>query len=106
MATQASTIDLILSQLPPDGFATVKKMFGEYGLFVGGKMVAIIGEDQLFVKITNRGSAHVGTCDEVPPYPGAKPCFLIAPTRWTEPNFLTELFAATAQELPAPKKKK
>jgi len=106
MPTQTSTIDLLLSQVPADGFATVKKMFGEYGLFVEGKMVAVIGDDQLFVKITTGGSEIVGSCEEVPPYPGAKPCFLIASTRWTEPNFLTELFAATAKELPAPQKKK
>ena len=106
MPTQTSTIELILSQVPPGGFATAKKMFGEYGLFVEGKMVAVIGDDQLFVKITKAGAELVGICDEVPPYSGAKACFLIESTRWTEPNFLAELFAVTAKEVPAPKKKK
>lgn len=106
MATQQSTVDFILEQIGDPVSVSAKKMFGEYGLFCDDKMVAVIGEDQLFVKMTPGGSALVGECDEVPPYPGAKPCFLIPGEKWDVPGFLANVVKQTAAELPAPKKKK
>jgi len=106
VASQQSTVDSILSQIQDAGHVSAKKMFGEYGIFVDGKMAAIVGDDQLFVKITAGGAALVGECDEVPPYPGAKPCFLVPQSRWQDSEWMTQLFRVTAEELPEPKKKK
>ena len=105
MATQQSTVDFILEQINEPVSVSAKKMFGEYGLFCEDKMVAVIGDDQLFVKMTPGGSALVGDCAQVPPYPGAKPCFLIPGETWDIPGYLANLVKQTAIELPASKKK-
>ena len=106
MATRQTTIDLILSQLAPSGEISAKKMFGDYGLFLRGRMIAIVGNDQLFFKPTEKGRTLCDSLREVPPYPGAKPCFLIPRERWSDRDWLVQLAVATADEIPLPKKKK
>ena len=59
------------------GLITYRKMFGEYGLYSNGKIVALICDNQLFVKPTQSGRDFIGDVDEAPPYPGARDYFLI-----------------------------
>ncbi|HXP91009.1 MAG TPA: TfoX/Sxy family protein [Fibrobacteria bacterium] len=106
MSTSPSTIEQILSHLSDDGAVTARKMFGEYGLFRDGKMVALVCDDILYLKPTASGLALLGEHEEGPPYPGAKPCAIV-PERFTvRARKLDELFRVTARELPAPKAKK
>ena len=102
MATRNSTIDFLLEQCAG---ASAKRMFGEYGLFLDGKMAALVCGDQLFVKPTVAGRAFLGTVVEAPPYAGAKPCFLVGGERWDDADWLGELIRRTATELPLPKRK-
>ena len=88
------------------GDVSFKKMFGEYGIYCGGKMVASVCDDRLFVKPTIRGRAYLGSVVEAPPYPGAKLSFLIAGEKWEDREWLSELIKITAEELPVPVKKK
>lgn len=106
MATAQSTVDFIVDQLGGTGVVTAKKMFGDYGLFLDNKMVALTSDGQLFVKPTAGGRKFIGTPTEAPPYTGAKPCFLISGERWDDSAWLSELVRITAAELPVPKKKK
>lgn len=106
MATQQQTIDFLVEQMAGAGHVAARKMFGEYGLFCDGKMVAIVGGDELYVKPTMAGRAHVGDVPEKSPYPGAKPCFLIAGEKWDDAEWLAELIRLTAAELPMPAPKK
>ena len=55
MASQRSTIDYIVEQMGGPRLVSARKMFGEYGLFCDGKMVALVCDDQLFVKPTPAG---------------------------------------------------
>lgn len=105
MASQQSIVDYIVEQASAAGVVTSRKMFGEYALFCGGKLVALVCDDQLFVKPTQAGRAHIGVPVEAPPYKGAKPCFLIAGERWDDRVWLAELVRGTAAELPVPVKK-
>ncbi len=105
MASRQSTVDYILEQVAGAGTVSAKKMFGEFGLYCDGKMVALVCDDQLFVKITAEGKALVGACREKPPYPGAKPCFLISGDRWDDHEWLSELIRVSARHLPVAKKK-
>jgi TfoX/Sxy family transcriptional regulator of competence genes len=105
MATKQSTIDFLLEQIETAGEASAKKMFGEYGIFLGDKMAAMVCDGQLFVKPTAAGRELIGVPVEASPYPGAKPCFLISGDRWEERAWLSRLLQVTAAELPAPKKK-
>ncbi|HEY5236627.1 MAG TPA: TfoX/Sxy family protein [Rhabdochlamydiaceae bacterium] len=105
MATRQSTIDFILEHLQAAGEIRAKKMFGEYGIFCSGKMVALVCGDQLFVKPTLAGAKFIGNCVERSPYPGSKPCFLISRDKWADSAWLTTLIQISARELPLPKKK-
>ncbi len=106
MATDQRTVDILLEQLTSVEALSARKMFGEYALQSGGKTVALICNDQLFVKPTARGRAFIGDPDEAPPYPGAKPSLLIDAERWDDADWLSELLRITIAEVPAPKPKK
>jgi len=103
MATRQSTVDFLLEQMVGAGAVSARKMFGEYGVFLDSKMVAIIGDEQLFVKMTAPGKEFAGGVEEAAPYPGAKPCLLIDGERWEDRKFLSQLIGLTAAHLPAPK---
>lgn len=106
MATKQSTVDLILEQAAGAGPVSAKRMFGEYGLYCRDRMVALVCDERLFVKPTEAGRAYLGTVEEAPPYPRAKPYFLISGERWDDADWLSGLFAATAAALPLPLPKK
>ena len=81
-------------------------MFGEYGIYCDGKIVALICDDQLFVKPTQTGRAFIGTCvAEKPPYVGAKPYLFISGEKWDDREWLSTLIKISAEELPLPKMK-
>jgi TfoX/Sxy family transcriptional regulator of competence genes len=105
MASDQRTVDFIVEQLAPLG-VSARKMFGEYGLSLDGKSIGVICDNQLFVKPTEAGRAFLGEVAEAPPYPGAKPSFVIDPDRWDDADWLVELVRITADALPAPKPKK
>jgi TfoX/Sxy family transcriptional regulator of competence genes len=105
MASRQSTVDFILDQIAEAGSVSAKKMFGEYALYCNNKVVALICDDQLFVKPTNAGKAFINNYVEGTPYPGAKPYLLISAELWDEREWLTNLIQITALEVPAPKKK-
>ena len=100
MASQRSTVDYIVEQMGGPGRVSARKMFGEYGLFCDGKMVALVCDDQLFVKPTAAGRAMLGEVTEGSPYPSAKPYFVIAGEHWDDADWLTELIRRSAAELP------
>jgi TfoX/Sxy family transcriptional regulator of competence genes len=105
MASDQGFVDYVVDQIAADCGVTYKKMFGEYGLYSSGKMFAMICDDRLFVKPTGGGRAHIGEVVEAPPYPGAKPIFLIE-DQLEDGEWLSELVRITARELPEPKPKK
>lgn len=105
MATSPSTIDLVLERAGDGIELTAKRMFGEYGLFLDGKMVALVCDDLLFVKATAPGLEILGDHELAPPYTGAKPTPLVPDTFARKPGKLAELLHATARALPAPKPK-
>lgn len=106
MATKQSTADFILDQLDSLGSVRVRKMFGEYALYCDEKVVALICDDTLFVKITEKGKALVGKrYREGAPYPGAKPHMRIDDEILDDRETLCALIRLTADALPKPKAK-
>ncbi len=81
-------------------------MFGEWGVYCDDKFVAIIGDDQLFVKPSAADGAYAGDCQSVPPYPGANEYWLVPKTKWQDSEWLGSFIQDTAAALPLPKKKK
>ena len=106
MATQKRTVDYLLVQGSGAGTVLIKPMFGEYGVYVDGKMIGSICDDQLYVKPTACGRLHAEPVSEAPPYPGAKPHMLIEADRWDDGEWLGHLLRVTAAELPIPKLRK
>lgn len=104
MATDRNTVSFIIDQLAAAGDVSAKPMFGEYGVYCDGKMVAMICDGQLFIKPTAGGRAIAQGVEEAPPYPGAKPCLLIDADRWDDGEWLVELIRVTTAELPVPKR--
>lgn len=106
MATSQETMDYLLDQLSSLGRASARKMFGEYCLYWDAKPVALVCDDQLFVKPTVAGKQHIENIVEAPPYPGAKPHWLVTADLWEDRDWLSNLIQVTADELPMPKPKK
>ena len=105
MGSRQETVDFILEQITGTG-ATAKKMFGEYALYCNEKVVALICDDQLFIKITNEAKDFLWQWNEAPPYKNARPCFLISEEKWEDSEWLSSLIRITAEQLPTVKKKK
>lgn len=105
MASDPSFVEYVCEQAAGAGEVSYRKMFGEYALYLGGKVIALVCDDQLFVKPTAKGRALLKSPVEAPPYPGAKPCFLIEELI-EDREALCALFRATESELPTPKPKK
>jgi TfoX/Sxy family transcriptional regulator of competence genes len=107
MATKISTIGYIEDQLAGIPEIRSRKMFGEYALYCGDKVVALVCDDELFVKITEAGKAFVGErYAEGIAYPGARPSMHIDEDLIKDREGLTELIRITAEALPVPKPKK
>jgi TfoX/Sxy family transcriptional regulator of competence genes len=104
MATDKKFIEFILDQLEHAGEITAKSMFGEYSLYSGGKLFAMLADNRLLFKPTGSGRAFIKNVVEASPYPGAKPCFLIE--NLDDREWLAELVRITVKELPEPKPKK
>ena len=105
MASDQKTVDFVLDQLRGAGTLTAKKMFGEYGIYCDDKIVALLSDNELFVKPTDAGRAFATGVEEKPPYPGAKP-YLFVQDRLDDREWLTELVRITAGALPKPAPKK
>ncbi|MBE0648740.1 MAG: TfoX/Sxy family protein [Bacteroidales bacterium] len=105
MATNQEFVDFVVDQIENAGEIKAKKMFGEYGVFSDGKIFALICNNKLFVKPTAAGRAIIEEVVEAPPYPGAKPCFLIE-DKIEDREWISNLIRITVQELPEPKPKK
>ena len=106
MATSTATIEYIEDQLGELG-VTNRKMFGEYALYCDGKVVALVCDDTLFVKMTDAGVEYAGTkFKKGTAYRGAKPSIRISDDDIENREWLQELIRITAKHLPAPKPKK
>ncbi|MBK8482756.1 MAG: TfoX/Sxy family protein [Proteobacteria bacterium] len=104
MATQQGTMDFLLDQLRGLPAVRARKMFGEYALYCDEKVVALVCDNQLFVKITPAGRALVGErYAEGEAYPGAKPSMLIDAEELEDGDRLCELIRLTAAALPVPR---
>ena|SRR5579862_5930223 len=106
MSTKPETVAHLKRQLAAAGQIRIQPMFGEYGLYVGEKMVGIVGDDRLFIKKTAYGDAKLGEGYDAPPYPGAKPQLLIPEDKVADAAWLCDLVRNSAAELPEPKPKK
>ncbi len=103
MSTDASFIAYLSDQMADAGAITFRKMFGEYAVYLNGKVVALVCDNQVFVKPTEAGRRLLGEeLTEAPPYPGAKMFFNVT-DGLDDREALAVLLRATECALPAPK---
>jgi len=105
MASDPDFVQFVCEQLRGVGGVSHRKMFGEYAIYVGNKVVALVCDDRLFLKPTDAGRALLAAPVEAPPFPGAKP-YLVVDDHVDDADFLAALFRATEGEVPEPKPKK
>ena len=106
MATRKETVEAILDALSGARDLSTRKMFGEYALYLRGKVVAFVCDDTLLVKPTPEGRAAEPGLGEGFPYPGARPHLLVPGEMWDERDRLAELLRITEAALPEPKPRK
>ena len=102
MSTRKETVQHLLSQLEPLDVRS-RAMFGEYALYLGEKLVALICADTLFLKPTEAASEYQDQLTLAPPYPGAKDYLAVGADLIDDPERLQALVAATTDLVPAPK---
>jgi TfoX/Sxy family transcriptional regulator of competence genes len=106
MATQKETIDFILAKLRDPQRFFARAMFGEYALYADGKVVGLVCDDTLYVKIVPASNELEQACEKGNPYPGAKPHYIVEEVQLsTLPNF-PGLLLAIAESLTGKNKKK
>lgn len=105
MGSSPSTIDHILSRVGGKMEVTSRKMFGEYGLYLDGRMVAMVCDDTLFVKALPETIACLGEHEERPPYIGAKPHAVVDERFMSGHGRLADLLRCAWKVQPEPKKK-
>ena len=105
MGSDLDFVEFVVDQIQNAGSIRCRQMFGGHTLYCEGKVVALICDNQLFVKPTKAGKIFIGNVVEVPPYPGARPSFLIE-DQLEDKEWMSRLIRLTEEELPEPKPKR
>lgn len=104
MASSKKYLKFILGQISELEEITYRAMMGEFIIYYHGKIVGGIYDDRLLVKPVKSAISYMPTPSYELPYEGAKEMLLVDEVDNKE--FLTGLFYAMYDELPAPKSKK
>lgn len=106
MPTNQATVEFILEHLDQPEVFSARAMFGEYALYAQSKVVALICDDTLYVKILPASAELESICEKGSPYPGAKEHYVVAEDQLTSIGNLPEILIAIAASLPAKKLQK
>ena len=101
MASDIGFVEYVCEQIRGAGHMSHRRMFGEFAVYCDGKVVALVCDNQFFLKPTDAGKALLDRVKEAPPYPGAKPYYLID-ALLDDAEAAAALVRATAAALPAP----
>lgn len=104
MASSKAYLEFILEQLSDLEEISYRAMMGEYIIYYRGRIVGGIYDDRLLVKPVKAAITYMPEAVYELPYEGAKEMLLVEDVDSRE--FLTGLFNAMYDELPAPKTKK
>lgn len=104
MASSKEYLDFVLEQLSGLDEITYRAMMGEYIIYYCGKIAAYVCDDRLLVKPVKAAVSLMPKALYDVPYEGAKEMLLVEDI--DDKDFLTRLFTAMFDELPAPKPKK
>ena len=104
MASDIGFVEYVCEQIRGAGHVSHRRMFGEFAVYCDGKVVALVCDNQFFLKPTEAGKALLDRVKEAPPYPGAKPYYLVD-AQLDDAEAAAALVRATAAALPASRAK-
>ena len=104
MASSKEYLTFILEQLSDLDGVSYRAMMGEYILYYKEKIIGGIYDDRLLFKPVKAAQKYIPEAVLVSPYPGAKEMLLV--DNVDSKDYLTTLFKAMFDELPAPKAKR
>lgn len=104
MASSKDYLNYILDEISELSDITYRQMMGEYIIYYKGKIAAYVCDDRLLVKDVPSALKYLKTIVYEKPYEGAKDMLLVEDI--DDRKYLTGLFEAIYDELPAPKKRK
>ena len=105
MSTSAQTIEYVEDQLAGLNVRTAR-MFGEYCVYVDGKVVGFVCDDTLFIKPSPVDPALLAGTEPGHPYPGSKEYHSVPGDLLENAEWVRGAVQATADALPAPKPKR
>lgn len=105
MSTQKETTEFILDKMGDSSRFRSRAMFGEYALYADGKVVALICDDQLYVKVLPASKDLEKVCEKDTPYPGARPHYLVEEGQLSSLAELPRILLDIAASLPTKKKR-
>lgn len=105
MATDQDFIDYVAEQIALGDRLTHRKMFGEYALYIDGKVVAFACDNSLFIKPSAAADKLAPGLPQRPPYPGAKD-YPVADELLDDSEMIRKLVLETAALMPVPRPRK
>ena len=104
MPSSKQYLEYVLEQLSDLDEISYRAMMGEYIIYYRGKIVGGIYDDRFLVKSVKSAMSMMSDASMELPYEGAKEMILVDDLE--NKVFLSELFEAMYDELPAPRKRK
>ena len=104
MASNPDFVQYIADQCAVAGEITVKKMFGDYGIYCDGIIFGLVCDNRFYIKPTDAGRSLLSSVEMRPPYDGAKDYFFIEDV--DDRDYIAKLVRATCKELPLAKPKR
>ena len=104
MPTDLGFLDYVVEQAGLGAALTYKRLFGEYALYLDGKVVAFACDNSLLLKPSEAATWLAPDLPGRPPYPGARE-YPVLDELLVEPGALRRILRATAEALPLPKPK-
>lgn len=104
MGTTREQLAAILDRLEPLP-VSARKMFGEYALYLDGRIPAFITDGILGLKVTEYADARLTPELRGPIYPGSKDYWRIPAELLDDGDWIREAFLETTALLPLPKPK-
>ncbi|MBP3513264.1 MAG: TfoX/Sxy family protein [Elusimicrobiaceae bacterium] len=103
MASNIEFVQYVCEQIDKAGFISYRMMFGDYCIYCDKKPVALVCDNQFFVKVTPEGEKAFPSMPKAAPYPGAKLYLLVEDV--DDAKTAARLVKLTAKQIPLPKKR-
>ena len=101
MGSTQDYVDFVQERIGLAGRITSRRMFGEFALYLDGKVVSFICDNSVFLKPLPANAPLAAALPQGAPYPGAK-MYWVLDELLDDTERLQEILLTTAEALPAP----